>query len=220
MPIMNGTTKDEGNFFIALGEYVSGPPRVARGESDFNNFVIDTYSAAPFPPGSVDKILARYRLADYATPQLALDAVQTDPLSCRSRNADQLLSKFVPVYAYEFNDRTAPFYFPDMPGFQSLAVHTSDIQYLFPHFHGGPEGISRALNLAQARLSEQLIAAWTNFARTGNPNGKGNIPWPRYQGQPDKSLFLSQDIPALSSFTDAQFSAAHRCDFWDAIIKY
>lgn len=44
----------------------------------------------------------------------------------------------MPLYGYEFDDRTAPFYFPKLPGFQALAYHTSDIQYLFPLYHGGP----------------------------------------------------------------------------------
>jgi para-nitrobenzyl esterase len=220
MPIMIGTTQDEGNFFIAIHEYFSGPPRVAPTEADFKRFVTNTYSETMFSAGSVERILARYVLSDYATPQLALDAVQTDAYSCRSRNAAQLLSKRVPIYAYEFNDRTAPLYFPEMPGFQALAYHTSDIQYLFPHYHGGPEGIPHELNEQQKHLSDQLVAAWTNFARTGNPNGEGNVPWPIYQSQPDKASYLSQNIPALSTFTDSQFSAAHKCDLWDAIIDY
>jgi len=107
-----------------------------------------------------------------------------------------------------------------MRGFESHAYHTADIQYLFPNFHGGPKGIIHELDEQQKRLSDELVSAWANFARTGNPNRKGNSPWPQYQDQTDKASYLSQNIPTLSTFTDAQFSLAHKCDFWDAIINY
>ncbi len=59
---------------------------------------------------------------------------------------NQTLSSQVPLYAYEFNDRTAPFFFPELPGFQPLAYHTADIQYLFPGYHGGSRGMAHPLN--------------------------------------------------------------------------
>ncbi|VTZ26825.1 Carboxylic ester hydrolase (fragment) [Methylocella tundrae] len=121
---------------------------------------------------------------------------------------------------YEFDDRTAPTYFPKMPGFQALAMHTADIQYLFPLWHGGNLGIQHELNKKQTDLSDELVTAWTNFAWTGNPNGIGNSPWPRYKNKPDAPGILSENIPVLSTFTDAQYNAAHKCDFWDSISTY
>jgi para-nitrobenzyl esterase len=32
------------------------------------------------------------------------------------------------------------------------------------------------LNRQQTILADQLVSAWANFARTGNPNGSGNNP--------------------------------------------
>ena len=107
---------------------------------------------------------------------------------CGERRLDKILAPQIPVYAYEFDDQTAPFYFPKMPGFLSLAYHTADIQYLFPLWHGGPLPAStHPLNKKQTDLSDQLVAAWTNFAWTGNPNGLGNYPWPRYTQQHDQA---------------------------------
>ena len=105
--------------------------------------------------------------------------------------------------------------------FVPLAAHTTDIQYLFPLYHGGPTGIPHQLNNKQEQLSDELVTAWTNFARTGNPNGQGNTPWPRYQIAPGKTAFLlSENIPVLSTITDAEFVAEHKCDFWDTILTY
>ncbi|VFU08630.1 carboxylesterase/lipase family protein [Methylocella tundrae] len=225
MPVMSGTTEDEGNFFIAVPEYFSGTPVT---EASFDAYVARTFggNAGPggsppaYPAGAVNKVLARYPLYAYTTPQLALDAVETDVIACTQRYYDELLADQTPVYAYEFDDRTAPFYFPKMTGFQSLAYHTSDIQYLFPLYHGGPDGIPHALNKKQEQLSDALVTAWTNFAWTGNPNGQGNSPWPRYKAKANRPSFLSENIPVLSTFTDAQFSSAHKCDLWDKLLTY
>ena len=165
-------------------------------------------------------MLAQYPLKNYASPQLAEDAVMTDPISCRSRHIARTLAPQVPVYDYQFDEQTVPTYFPDMPGYQSLAYHTADLQFLFAGYHGGPKGIPHALNAAQQRLSDQMVGAWANFARTGNPNGTGNAPWPRFTGKENTALYLSQNIPALSTFSDAQFAAQHRCAFWEKILVY
>jgi para-nitrobenzyl esterase len=147
---------------------------------------------------------------------LALNRIETDPLVCEQRAINKLFASQVPVYAYEFDDRTAPDYYPRMPGFVTLAYHTGDIQYLFPLYHGGPQGIVHQLNRQQENLSDELVAAWTNFAATGNPNGRGNHPWPLYKG----NFIFSENLVRSSAFTDAQFSAAHQCNFWDSILTF
>jgi para-nitrobenzyl esterase len=97
------------------------------------------------------------------------------------------------------------------------AYHTSDIQYVFPLWHGGPLGIAKPLNSQQAILSNKIVAAWANFARTGNPNGSGNSPWPRYPTSADTPAWLIEDLTGLSSLTDRQYSLLHHCDFWDSL---
>ena len=51
---------------------------------------------------------------------------------------------------------------------------------------------------------------------TSIPNLKGDAPWPRYTGEP--KVYLSQNVPHLSTITAAQFRAAHKCAFWDAAL--
>ena len=237
MPILSGTTEDELTFSLAIEEYFENPRApftAANYTAQINSYTgpESPYGTANYPAGTPAAVAAHYPLSAYSTPELALDRIETDPLVCDHRNTNRLFAAQVPVYAYEFRDRTAPSYFPAMPGLQMLAYHTGDIQYLFPLYHGGPAGIIHQLNSQQEQLSNELVAAWTNFAWTGDPNGRVNLVanddaswqnnrWTLYTPQyPDAPSILSENIPALSTFSDAQFAAAHQCNFWDSILTY
>jgi para-nitrobenzyl esterase len=229
VPVLGGSTHDEWTFVTGIGQYFSTPqaPVTAEQYTGTVNFIFSG-PAGPggtppnYPPGTAAAVLARYPLANYANPGRAYSAALTDSLSvgpCRSRHVMQKLSQWVPVYAYQFNYRGAPYYFPDMPGFEPLAAHTIDIQFIFPGWHGGNLGVnSRPLNAQENALSDQMVAAWTNFARSGNPNGGGNWPWPRYTTQAGAPAVFSQNLPVSSTLTDAQLSANHQCDFWETVL--
>lgn len=146
-----------------------------------------------------------------------LTALRMPIMFLRAQRTSQMKAAFISMYS-----RTAPFYFPPLLDFESLAYHTADIQYLFPLFHGGPAppSVIHVLNAKQEILSDQLVAAWTNFAWTGNPNGRAYFLWPRYLGGDRNSRYLLENIaPAgLSTQTDAQFVARHNCNFWDSYL--
>ena len=115
IPLMNGNVEDEENFGLAITEYFSGPPRVPPTAAQYIDFVNTTYATPPYPAGTAAKVLALYPLSAFATPQLAWDRVGTDPGICSERRLDKILAPQIPLYAYEFDDQTAPFYFPKMP---------------------------------------------------------------------------------------------------------
>ena len=220
VPLMNGNTSDETNFGLAITEYFSNTTNALRTPptaEQYLSYVNTTYAPPAYPSGTAAKVLSIYPLSDFKSPHLAWDRVGADAGICNQRRLDKILAPQIPVYAYEFADKTAPFYFPDMPGIEALAYHTADIQYLFPLWHGGPLGIPHPLNPQQTMLSDQLVSAWTNFARTGNPNGAGNHPWPRYTASAETPAWLIQDLPDLSTLTDGQYAALRYCDFWDTV---
>src|SRR4051812_18621472 len=227
MSMMGGNVKDERTFAQSITEYFSGPPQTPITADQYTANVKAAYSgnAGPggippaYPAGTADRVLAEYPLSNYGNnAQLADDAAFTDPGACRNRHVDNLLSPQVPVYGYQFDYQNAPYYFPAMPGFKPLAAHTIDIQFLFPLYHGGILGVSHPLNTQETTLSDQLVAAWTNFARTGNPNGSGNSTWPQYVS--NSGPILKENVPSLSTATNAQFAAEHHCGFWDSILVY
>jgi para-nitrobenzyl esterase len=221
MPILGGNVQDEANFGIGITEYFAQPQAPITAEAYVANVTASytgpQYSGGPnYPAGTAEKVLAEYPPNFMnLSPQEVFNLVGTHPGACRNVQVDRLWAKWVPVYAYEFNDQHAPYYFPSLPGFDPLAAHTIDIQFLFPNWHGGPLGVNQPANLTaqETLLSDQLVAAWTNFVARGNPNETGNSPWPRYTDTAAAPAVLSQNTP-LSTFTLAQWSQNHHCDFW------
>jgi para-nitrobenzyl esterase len=218
MPILGGTTKDEGTFGLSITEYFSGPPQVAL-------------TPAQYTAENGAAVLAVYPLAAYGgNPTLAEDRVSSDSfLKCpalRVLNEQASTNTGFGVYGYDFTYQHAPYYFPQMPNaydptghFQALAYHTSDIQFVFQNWHGGNLGVNldqisgqpRELQGTEIGLSDQIVGAWTLFAKTGNPNGPGLPMWPVFTL--GTGPFLQQDTPN-STETAAQYSANYHCAFW------
>src|ERR1051326_8604264 len=77
-----------------------------------------------------------------------------------------------PFYQFQFSH--------DIPGQTNGSTHTDEIPFVF----GAPA--LNALRLARApelHLSEQMQSYWSNFARTGDPNGAGPPRWPRFEAK-------------------------------------
>jgi para-nitrobenzyl esterase len=218
MPVMSGATIDEATFSLGIAQYFR-PGQTPATEADYKARLA-IYGGPTYPANAQARVRRSYPLSAYASPLLALSAIASDTTQCTQLNTNMLLSSQVPVYAYQFADRTAPTYFPKMPGYLSLAYHTADIQYLFPGWHGGDEGIPHNLNAKQRKLSNELVTAWTNFAWSGNPNGVGNSPWPRFTAKKYLPGVLEQNIPFSQPITPAAFVAEHKCNLWDQILPY
>ncbi len=201
VPVIAGTNHDEYRYFVA-GEYdLAGNPILTSAE----------YAAAVAALWTSEletAVLNFYPYASYVSGDLALAASGTDGVfSCPARNADQLLSKFVTTYTYEFNDENAP------PGtvagvtFPLGAFHGAEIQYLML-----VTGDVFPFTTDQQALSDAMISYWTNFAKTGNPNSADEPVWPKYSKSADE--FQSMVPPA--PMTETNFNTFHQCDsFWN-----
>ncbi len=220
MPILGGSVKDENGFSLQISEYFTAP-QVGWTEAQYNA----SNSAA---------IKAEYPLNAYGNnPALAQIRIGSDGQygggQCTFLRMFKLMAgtNTYPLYTYNFTYEHAPSYFPQMPNvsdptgyLQALAYHTSDIQFVFPGYHGGQLGVNldqltgqpREIQGLEVKLSDQIVAAWTNFAKSGNPNGHGNAPWPAFTTS--SSNFLNETIP-LSIMSELDFRSAYHCDFWD-----
>lgn len=112
-----------------------------------------------------------------------------------------------PVFAYEFND-PASSGFTGSPG----PLHGAELPYLFGPgftFTGAP---GPPLSAASQTLSTAMVQYWTNFIKTGNPNGGGLPNWPAYSG-PTTAMQL---VPGAVS-TGKDTTAEHHCPFWNSL---
>lgn len=208
VPVMIGNNRDEWRWLIARFEIVSGKPVTADGYPAAVN--------AFFGPTKAPAALAHYPLADYPSPSEALGAAESDSyMICPSYRFDRWVAPYVPVYAFQFDDRSAPMYMPSA-SFPYGAAHTSEMQFLFPGFHGG-RGVTQPLSPQEQTLSAQMIGYWTTFAKTGDPNGAGAPAWPKFNAA---QAFMSLRTPAPVTFAGPDFVAQHQCDFWDTLSQH
>ena len=199
VPVMAGSNHDEGRLFTALLFDLRGGPLTAE---QYPQFVALAYGAAAAP-----SILAEYPLTNYPSPDLAFAALLGDSsLSCTALFADRQLSRFVPVYGYEFNDPDAPMYFLPPVSFPYLATHTTELAFLFDLVQAqgkpGPTADEEALSRWMARY-------WTRFAQSGSPQGN----WPAFNA----TVSNVQELVPPRPTTTAGFSADHHCDFWEQL---
>jgi para-nitrobenzyl esterase len=87
---------------------------------------------------------------------------------------DQATSGKQPTYRYRF-DQAPPRLF-DAP--DEGAYHSAEIEYVFGMLDSKPKITWRP---DDRTLSDLMQKYWTNFARSGNPNGPGVPQWPIYQ---------------------------------------
>ena len=78
-----------------------------------------------------------------------------------------------PVYRYHFELAAPPSKYH--PGW--FAFHSDDIEYVFGTLDTRPDAEWRP---EDRKLSREMMDYWTNFAKTGDPNGSGLPEWPRY----------------------------------------
>ena len=203
VPVINGSNHDEARFMIAMNELAGQAVTAAQYPAAV---------VAEFGPLAGPLVLAQYPLGAYVDADEALAAIVTDSsFACPARLADQALSFYVPVFAYEFNDENAPEIFLPPVSYPYGAAHESELQYFFPgedltHLPGPPP----QLLAGQRELSEKMVRYWTQFAKNGDPNGTQTPGWAEFA----PSLDEFQSLAPLSTAPESDFAASHRCDFW------
>jgi para-nitrobenzyl esterase len=102
-----------------------------------------------------------------------------------------------PVYRYHLELAAPPSKFH--PG--SFAFHSDDIEYVFGTLDTRPGAVWRP---EDRTLSEEMMGYWTNFARTGDPNGPGLAEWPRFD-KDDGVIHLDSTITSGPDTTRARY---------------
>lgn len=145
------------------------------------------------------QVAALYPASNFPTPQDALERVGGDSgLVCGTYDtARRAAAGDARTYLYNFA-RELP-----IPVLQALglrAFHGVEMAYVF--------GIITPPTPDDARLGTTVRAYWTNFARTGNPNHRGALKWPRFKDATDRRLNLDVQPSVLTHFRRSE------CEFW------
>jgi para-nitrobenzyl esterase len=209
VPVMVGSTRDEGRGFVPLSFDLDG---TAMTQAEYVESVKQFFGSQPQP------LLTglMYPVSKFASPSLAASQVLTDSFACQSYDAASKASAYVPAFAYEFADRTAPEFVHDPFMEEAGAFHASDLLYWF---QTPPGGAPLALNPAQTRLSDQMQRYWKNFAETGNPNGANGSAdpvWPKFNKLSTPFLTLVPD--AIKNQEWGAFQRAHQCGMWSILL--
>ncbi|MBN1653180.1 MAG: carboxylesterase family protein [Deltaproteobacteria bacterium] len=140
-------------------------------------------------PENADELLSLYPVSKYITPQYAYSAMMSHgSFNCSCRRAARALTEAgADVYLYYYS--------------WGWAFHAAELALLFG-VGAFPE---------EQVVSSALKDYWTQFAKTGNPNG-GELPqWPRFETESESYMNIGFSIEAGSGFLRDE------CDFWDEL---
>lgn len=158
-PILVGYNSDEGASFSR-----------ARTPAEYFTSVRERYG--PF----ADRLIEAYPAAADAVPKTARDLARDSAFGWHTWVWARLQSKIGKGKAYYYYFDQHPEYPAGSPHAGQGAPHGADVAYVFEHL----DEIRRPVTPEDQQISDAMAAYWTNFAKRGNPSGKGVPPWPPF----------------------------------------
>ena len=126
-----------------------------------------------------------------------------------------MLSIRVPTYAYEFADEnSARLSLPTDPFLPLAATHGTELPFLWGNLIGTGIPAGASLTADEQQLAVQMQAAWTNFAKSGNPNGPGVTQWPQFKTEAN----LIHELVPPAPYSSSSFSTDHKCEVWEPLL--
>jgi para-nitrobenzyl esterase len=172
VPIIVGSTLNEGNLYLADQTDLS----VEKYKSFLKSRFADN-------SGKAFEMFPAYKAKDVAP---AIDSIVTVAANAQPARlvAQSMERKKSKAYLYQFTR------LPDTAMARKLGVHHGvELAYVF-----GNMNKSDGYDDTDMELSKKVMDYWVNFAKTGNPNGKGLPYWPAYKSKSDFNLEFSDTI--------------------------
>lgn len=181
VPLLAGWNADEGNFW-AMG----GMTTARWKEMATKLFADRAEEFLKLYPGDTDAQALRSAI-DFGSDQFI--AFGTWKWLEAQRKTGE-----APVYRYHFELAALPSKYH--PG--TFAFHSDDIEYVFGTLDTRP---GETVRPEDRQLSEAMMTYWTNFAKTGDPNGTGVPNWPKYDTTDNSLIHLNSPITSGSDAT-------------------
>src|SRR5580658_5107526 len=211
-PVVDGylISEDPGKVFAA-GKQIEVP--VLTGSNRDESFGGNPKSAAEF----VEQ--ARKRFGDQADAFLKLYPADSDDQARESAfysGRDEMafvIRNWARLDAKPGKSKSFVYYFtqqpprlenargPFAPGPHGSATHVSEILYAFGHLDN-----SRPWTDSDRQVADAMSSHWVNFARTGDPNGKGLNHWPVYDGKNQSVMVFGNPPEGVQSPSEAQLA--------------
>ncbi len=192
VPVLIGSNADEGT---ALMPYMSAG--FGEGAAGFAAYVETTLAEVKdevgehYPAGDDQQATASWM-------DLFGDALFTYPMRAWAR-----AMATVPSDAYLYWFTWAP---PIEESERYGAFHAAEIGYVF----GNLELFGATPTDADRALSERMATIWTQFARTGNPNGEGSPEWPAYTRENEAYMEFGETVAAKTGLRMARMDLIER----------
>lgn len=155
-----------------------------------------------------DNLIKAYPATENAVPKTARDLMRDAAFGWHTWSWARLQTKNgkSKVFYYYFDQH--PDYPKDSPRYGFGSPHGQDVAYVFMHInHSDPQTTK-----SDIEISESMGTYWTNFAKYGNPNGKGSVEWPEFNENRPSVMYFGQTphveaVPSLESLKvlDAYF---------------
>ena len=207
VPLLIGSTSEEESGTTPLEDPATTPPLTDAAYAAAIHAQFD-----PILVGAGNQVLSLYPVADYTAPVYALIAAETDfsditTVRAVARAASG--SNRPPVWRYIYTHR----YERDPALLAAGAFHGAELPFVFGSpqlIFGGPYTPSAA----EDDFAVQMMGYWSRFTKTGDPNGPGAYPWPRYDAATDAMLQLD-DTPATLKAINGYHNA--QCDYFSTL---
>jgi para-nitrobenzyl esterase len=173
VPILVGYNSDEGASF---GGSQTPEAYIAGVKTRYGKFAEDLLKAYPAGTGTL--------------PKTARDLARDAAFGWHTWSWARLHAEKGKTKAFYYYFDQHPDYPKESPRYGSGSPHGQDVAYVFEHLDASNPQTTKT----DLEISDAMGTYWTNFAKYGDPNGKGVPQWPAFSDDNPVIMYFSQTL--------------------------